>query len=275
MTYPVWTQIETSSKLWLDKVPEPIRFMTAAGLGNILFFNIDRAFYQSIVVPLTKDTHKLFQKNKETISFFFSYLIQVGFQHFLNALLVYGLDTISTLEKYVDTLILSYSSYSLSLIGSTMGNAILISRGVSKNVAFWSTIVTFGMVNFFLLRFLIGGFAHSGGGNSSSKGGEDDEMVQLEKKLGMQFNGEKGKYRTGGNRQVDGTKKSLSMVGVRGGRVGVGVGRGIQSLLSSSTLAVIGWVNMICCTRNVDLMLDVVTDLGPRVSYNIQEAIEM
>eukprot|EP00557_Chaetoceros_sp_GSL56_P003883 CAMPEP_0176500822 /NCGR_PEP_ID=MMETSP0200_2-20121128/13801_1 /TAXON_ID=947934 /ORGANISM="Chaetoceros sp., Strain GSL56" /LENGTH=261 /DNA_ID=CAMNT_0017899605 /DNA_START=148 /DNA_END=930 /DNA_ORIENTATION=+ len=222
--------IEVSTKIWFDNVPEPIRFMTAAGLGNILFFNIDRAFYKTIVVPLTKDTHKLFQKNKETISFFFSYLIQVGFQHFLNAMLVYGIDTISTLEKYADTLILSYSSYSLSLIGSTMGNAILISRGVSKNVAFWSTIVTFGIVNFFLLRCLIGGFAscHSSSSSSSSSRGDEDEKVRKKLRQVAESNGDNVKQRINNhNRQYhhqqhrrrlnhqgeDQNKKSLGMIG--------------------------------------------------------------
>lgn len=143
------------SELWFRSVPEPLRFMTSAGLGNIAFFGIDQVLYKSVIVPLTKDAPKFYQRNKESISFFFAYLIQVGFQHLLNAIFVYGIDTISTAEKYLDTLLLTYSSYSIALVGSTIGNALLMKQGIPKNVAFWSTIFGFGILNFFLLRYLI------------------------------------------------------------------------------------------------------------------------
>lgn len=76
--------------LWFSSVPEPIRFITAANLGNIAFFKIDQALYNLVILPLSKDMPKLFQRNRETVSFFLAYLIQVGLQHFLNALMVYG-----------------------------------------------------------------------------------------------------------------------------------------------------------------------------------------
>jgi hypothetical protein len=142
-------------KLWFSSVPEPIRFVTAANLGNIAFFKIDQALYNLVILPLSKDMPKFFQRNRETVSFFFAYLIQVGLQHFLNAALVYGIDTIATTEKYLQTLAVTYSSYSFSLIGSTIGNAILIKQGVPKNVAFWGTILGFGVINFFLLKYLM------------------------------------------------------------------------------------------------------------------------
>lgn len=77
-------------------------------------------------------------------------------QHFLNAVLVYGWETISSREKYFATLILSYSSYFVAVTGSTTCNAILLKRGVSKNTAFWATIWGFGVFNYFLLKHLIG-----------------------------------------------------------------------------------------------------------------------
>jgi putative Mn2+ efflux pump MntP len=249
-----WNQIEISSKLWFDNVPEPIRFMTAAGLGNIAFFNIDRAFYQSIVVPLAKDTHRLFQKNKETISFFFSYLIQVGFQHFLNAALVYGLDTISTAEKYIDTLILTYSSYSLSLIGSTIGNGILIGQGVPKHVAFWSTILSFGMVNFFLLRFLMGGFVERG---ECEKDVQDPKLnVQLEKSNQKKIHNQKSftnhlrsdRFRGGGQSQ------SMSMISMM-----------VPTRMMNYFTC---FVMMRVKPHHDDASLDLVTRLGPKVCYD-------
>jgi len=143
--------------LWFNQVPEVVRFITASSLGNVAFFKIDQALYNLIILPFAKDMPKFLQKNKESVSFFLAYLMQVGLQHFLNAFFVYGLQTIETRDKYLDTLGLTYSSYSFSLIGSTIGNAVLMQRGIPKNVAFWSTILGFGVVNFFLLRYLIAG----------------------------------------------------------------------------------------------------------------------
>jgi hypothetical protein len=156
------------SEIWFRSVPEPLRFMTSASLGNIAFFGIDQVLYKSVIVPLTKDAPKFYQKNKESISFFFAYLIQVGFQHLLNAIFVYGIDTISTAEKYLDTLVLTYSTYSIALVGSTVGNALLMRQGIPKNVAFWSTIFGFGILNFFLLKYLI-----------STKKADEDAQEQL------------------------------------------------------------------------------------------------
>lgn len=162
-------------KLWFNKVPEPVRFVTSAGLGNIIFFYIDIIMYDLVIYPLSirdfskdidnigwKALHsllphqKMIQKNKESISFFISYLIQIIAQHFLNAFFVYGLDSISTKEKYLSSLTVTYSSYFISLVGSTICNLALSRRGMSKNVAFWGTIFGFGLLNFFLLKILIG-----------------------------------------------------------------------------------------------------------------------
>ena len=161
-------------KLWFQIIPEPARFMTAAGFGNIIFFYIDAILYELIIHPLSlcgsyddlvngqcnalleqevgegvgstrrnsssntflqKFIFKMFglilrpllssasasksgsnhrrnmlEKNKESISFFLSYLIQIFAQHFLNAFFVYGLNSIGTKEKYFHTLLLTYSS---------------------------------------------------------------------------------------------------------------------------------------------------------------------
>ncbi len=138
-------------KLWFQIIPEPLRFMSAAGFGNIIFFYIDAILYELVIHPLSICDYEDFinsrcggggndgsgasgnmpskfqkvafqiigkiipsktilKKNKESISFFFSYLIQIVAQHFLNAFFVYGLESISTREKYVNTLVLTYSS---------------------------------------------------------------------------------------------------------------------------------------------------------------------
>ena len=60
------------------------------------------------------------------------------------------------------------SSYSVALVGSTIGNALLMKYGMSKNVAFWSTIFGSGILNFFLLKSLI-----------STKSADEDAQEQL------------------------------------------------------------------------------------------------
>ncbi len=131
-------------KLWFKIIPEPARFMTAAGFGNIIFFYIDAIIYELLIHPLSLCNYndlvtgqcnhigddlpgailkfaykvvslimppkKILEKNKESISFFLSYLIQIFAQHFLNAFFVYGLESISSKDKYVNTLLLTYSS---------------------------------------------------------------------------------------------------------------------------------------------------------------------
>lgn len=169
--------------------------MTAAGIGNIIFFYIDVILYDMVILPLTilnidqfklssnnnnntnlgaklvssllsPQSQSFLQRNKESVSFFISYLIQILAQHFLNAVFVYGLQSIATTERYLSTLAVTYSLYFASLIGSTICNLSLIRYGMSKNIAFWSTIFGFGLCNFFLLRIFIGQDA-DGKGESS------------------------------------------------------------------------------------------------------------
>lgn len=158
-TVPTTSTSSFLSNETLMQIPEPIRFMIAGLLGNIGFFAIDSTIYKTILLPLASrpKASPILKRNKETISFFISYLLQVIMQHFLNAIIVYGADTIDTWDKYKETLLLTYSSYSVSLVGSTIGNAVLIQNGIDRNIAFWGTIIGFGFVNFFLLKYLIQG----------------------------------------------------------------------------------------------------------------------
>eukprot|EP00551_Chaetoceros_affinis_P006548 CAMPEP_0203666506 /NCGR_PEP_ID=MMETSP0090-20130426/3524_1 /ASSEMBLY_ACC=CAM_ASM_001088 /TAXON_ID=426623 /ORGANISM="Chaetoceros affinis, Strain CCMP159" /LENGTH=335 /DNA_ID=CAMNT_0050530401 /DNA_START=251 /DNA_END=1258 /DNA_ORIENTATION=+ len=197
-------------KLWFNKIPEPARFVTSAGLGNIIFFYIDIIMYDLVVHPLSlhdfskhataastnnamnnmsKIGMKIFlfllppksvlQKNKESISFFASYLIQILAQHFLNAFFVYGLETISTREEYMSSLFVTYSSYFVSLIGSTICNIMLLQKGMSKNVAFWGTVFGFGFFNYIALKFLIGNNSHN---QQKEKDDDDDHDISTDNK---------------------------------------------------------------------------------------------
>ena len=109
---------------WYSSVPQFMRFGTAASLGNIFFFAADILIYKHVVtrlLPLEGEDSgssaapiewlpDLFHRNRESVSFFLAYLVQISIQHLLNAWLVYGLDTISTREKYWSTLGGSYAA---------------------------------------------------------------------------------------------------------------------------------------------------------------------
>lgn len=60
-------------------------------------------------------------------------------------------------DCFPSDLVISLRRYCFSLFGSTICNVLLLRKGVGKNTAFWGTVFGFGIFNFFVLRFLIGG----------------------------------------------------------------------------------------------------------------------
>mmetsp|Transcript_12460 Transcript_12460/g.15609 ORF Transcript_12460/g.15609 Transcript_12460/m.15609 type:complete len:231 (-) Transcript_12460:267-959(-) len=139
--------------------PQPVRFFASAAIGNGVLFAIDKIIYYNLKSGGGSDQEgmylsKLLQENAETISFFISYMVQIAAQHFLNALLVFGLSTISTKKKYMHTLAGSYTTYFGSMLGTTFINTFLIKRGFSKNAAFCISISSFGVFNYFLLSLM-------------------------------------------------------------------------------------------------------------------------
>lgn len=136
---------ELYNDVWMN-VPTYIRFGLSAGIGNFIFYFLDQYLYQNVFI------------GQDTLSFFVAYLLQVFLQHLLNSVLVYGVRTIDTLEKYRNTLITTYSAYFGTLIASTCFNTFLLHYGgVQKNIAFWSTLAIFGIVNYLLLNKYVGG----------------------------------------------------------------------------------------------------------------------
>lgn len=54
--------------------------------------------------------------------------------------------------------------YGISLVGTTICNALLLRQGISKGKAFWGTVFGFGAFNFIVLSRLIGGSSSSDNG---------------------------------------------------------------------------------------------------------------
>mmetsp|Transcript_13491 Transcript_13491/g.28948 ORF Transcript_13491/g.28948 Transcript_13491/m.28948 type:complete len:239 (-) Transcript_13491:3716-4432(-) len=163
---PLTTTNFKSSVLYATwKQNSAIRFITSGILGNVVFFGLDKILFpvilrvasrlsvstdKSVIVSGSKWT----KKNAASVSFFVAYLLDIALQHFLNAWLVFGLETISTRELYLSSLTTSYTAYFGTLCGSTILQAYLLQRGLSKSVAFWTTIGLGAVVNYFVLTSL-------------------------------------------------------------------------------------------------------------------------
>lgn len=135
-----------------------VRFAASGFIGNAIFFGLDLAFLPIIKGASQKQcfvkVSKTIATNAESISFFAAYLVDIFVQHALNALLVFGLDTIATRQMYLSSLAAAYTAYFGTLCGSTVLQAYLLRLGVSKSIAFWSTIALGSVVNYLVLTAL-------------------------------------------------------------------------------------------------------------------------
>jgi hypothetical protein len=163
------------------------RFFVSGNLGNICFFFLERFVF----VQLTKQESlpEFVANYKETVSFFVGYLLQIVTQHLLHAILVYGLETINTREKYFKTLRGQFYAYGIALFGSTALNLSLISSGIDKTVAFFSTMVIFACINYYLIGWVVNRALKSANDeasldSTSRKGGRSMQKAKSAMKVG-------------------------------------------------------------------------------------------
>lgn len=147
------TSIESLYKSWFIHASEPVRFFVSGNLGNVCFYFLERLVYFQLCKMSSLPS--FVEDYKDSVSFFIGYLLQIVSQHWLHALLVYGLETIDTSEKYFKTLIGQSSAYVVALFGSTFLNQALISSGVAKNVAFLITLLVFACINYFVVGWVV------------------------------------------------------------------------------------------------------------------------
>jgi hypothetical protein len=150
---PSSTSIASLYKSWFIHASEPVRFFVSGNLGNLCFYFLERLVYfqlckMSSLPPVVEDY-------KDSVSFFIGYLLQIVTQHYLHALLVYGLETIDTRDKYFKTLLGQSSAYIVALFGSTFLNQALLSTGVNKNMAFLTTLWVFACINYFVVGWVV------------------------------------------------------------------------------------------------------------------------
>jgi hypothetical protein len=135
------------------RLPQVSRYFVSGNLGNVCFFLLEKSIHR-LLHDREDWVPDWLPVSKHTLSFVVAYMAQVIPQHFLHALLVYGLRTINTPAKYGRTLAGTYSAFALSMVGSTALNSVLI-RFVSKDAAFMSTIVVFAIVNYFAISWIV------------------------------------------------------------------------------------------------------------------------
>lgn len=133
-------------------IPRPLRYFVSGNLGNICFFVLDKlvsTYLENQALPSSMDDYK------DSISFFSAYLLHIVAQHYLHALLVYGLSSINSRSKYWKTLRGTYSALITSAIGSTVLNSLLLRQGFSKNISFVGTLWVFACVNYFWISSVV------------------------------------------------------------------------------------------------------------------------
>jgi hypothetical protein len=129
------------------------RFFISGNVGNLCFFMIERVVYGQLCQ--LHSLPKFVEDYKESVSFFIGYILQIISQHLIHAVLVYGLHSINTREKYLQTLLGQFQVYSLALVGSTFLNLFLLRAGLDKTVAFFTTMVTFACINYYLVGWIV------------------------------------------------------------------------------------------------------------------------
>lgn len=134
-------------------IPSLARFSVSGNIGTLCFYFIERFIYNWLCQQPSLPAFA--QEFKDSISYFLGYLLQIVSQHLLNALLVYGLDTINTKKKYYSTLLAQFAVYGFSLVGSTILNYALLQTGMDRTKAFFATMILFAFVNYALINWSV------------------------------------------------------------------------------------------------------------------------
>lgn len=152
----------TVSQWWYRDIPSVARYFVSGNLGNVCFFFCERLITFLMELPVVRDElptvvhkHHVYGAYADSVSFFAAYLTHVPAQHYLHAVLVYGLDSIATAEKYWTTLGGTYSALTASCIGSTAVNHYLLRQGLPKRLAFVTTLYVFSVFNYFVIGWIV------------------------------------------------------------------------------------------------------------------------
>ena len=99
-----------TNQFWHKRVPKPFRFFMSGRVGDVVFYMCERrlsfllsALIASSWLPSSSPLFQFVTASQGTLSYLGGSLLRIVPQHFLHALLVYGLDSINTRKKYTQT----------------------------------------------------------------------------------------------------------------------------------------------------------------------------
>lgn len=144
-------------------IPAPLRYFISGNCGNVVFYFMERFLYLALYhlhfsrQPLPDEwTEIMLPSWVNSATFFSAYILHVPAQHYLHALLVYGLESINTPSKYYKTLGGMFSTLTGSALGSTALNAFLLSTGkFNKTAAFIATLWSFSIINYLIIGWIV------------------------------------------------------------------------------------------------------------------------
>jgi hypothetical protein len=152
------------------ELPGVLRYFISGNLGNVALFVCERLISWQLRKHQDELPASWYAARsgavRDSISFFAGYVLHVPAQHYLHALLVYGLDSINTPARYWKTLGGMYSALGTASVGSTILNGFLLSTGMNKTVAFVATLWIFALFNYFVIGWIV---AASQGSPSATK----------------------------------------------------------------------------------------------------------
>ena len=137
------------------RISQPLRYFIGGNVGNLILFAMERILHTGIT-RLDLPESSAVAAWSDTISFFAAYMLHIPAQHYVFALLVYGLDSINTRAKYWTTLGGMYSALMTASVGSTVLNTALLRWGVlNRTAAFFTTMLTFACFNYFVIGWIV------------------------------------------------------------------------------------------------------------------------
>jgi len=129
---------------------EKLLFLLSSLLGTCFFFVLFEALYRVCSYQLSVQE----ASNVFTLAYVCAYVVSIGYQHFLNRLLIFRFQS----APYCSSLMHTYFVYSISLCFLTIIGALLIRlAGVNPRLIACVTLPASGALNYYLLRVCIEG----------------------------------------------------------------------------------------------------------------------
>ncbi|GMH47834.1 hypothetical protein TrVE_jg8961 [Triparma verrucosa] len=143
--------------LYHKHMPHIAKFFIAGFVGNTLFYRI----IQMVEPKVAALFPSLGEGNLSSATFLLSYLVEIPFQHVINAALCYTLSSILVnpsdpkqpkKSRYLQTLAYTYAAYVNAMLVTTLVKRGLEEAGIGGQPSFWISVYGVGVFNMFILN---------------------------------------------------------------------------------------------------------------------------